>query len=388
MNILDYKEDLMKLKESFQQSTGANLMPLLADKTEEEYIPDYEQLKEEEIYKDIESRSVKVSIVEKIEGDFKKKIPHNVNLNGLCFKYFIDGSVRSLRILDGIEGNNRFPIVISQVGAVSLERENKNLKLNVFNSSIYLLIPLCILSDTLRSNIEKRFERASIKIEDPLYRRDIGTCESELKQDYIQIRNRASRRAKDLMADIEKIVLLETIKNINKSNEYILLDGSLFTPLKEARIHRDDLSNVVGVSKSFSLKPLLLLQEYLNRDDLIEKVFSLEEGERTNAFELHIENTWVVTWFQRIRPRNKVNSPLEGIVKVEVVPKNYDKKDELFSTGIYWDAIAKLVYDERFPIPYHEDRWYSLLYPIYMCERYLKSSFLSFEVLKGLIINT
>jgi len=120
----------------------------------------------------------------------------------------------------------------------------------------------------------------------------------------------------------------------------------------------------------------------------------LEEGERTGAIELHIDRDWVVTWYQRIRPPEQVESPLDGIVKVEThfldypackSPNDQRRLDpKVKDWSAIWDAIANIVYSERMPVPFHEERWHSLLYPIYCCEQLLKSSFLSIEVLRGL----
>ena len=130
------------------------------------------------------------------------------------------------------------------------------------------------------------------------------------------------------------------------------------------------------------MNPLVATELSFNRSDCIQQMVNLKEGERTSAIELHIQRDWVVTWYQRIRPRSRVESPLDGIVKVETHFLDYpacESENELRQLeekwSEVWDEIANTVYAERFPIPFHEQRWHTLLYPINCCERLLKSSF-------------
>ena len=152
-----------------------------------------------------------------------------------------------------------------------------------------------------------------------------------------------------------------------------------------------NLKHIIGVSKSFSMRPLILIGKHRNQSDCVSQLFQLKEGERTNAIELHSQGVWVVTWYQRIRPRDRVSSPLDGIVKIETHFSDYPVHESKKSTRRFtkdwsqvWDDIANAIYAERFPIPFHEQRWHALLYPVNCCERILKSSFLSKEVMQGL----
>jgi hypothetical protein len=65
--------------------------------------------------------------------------------------------------------------------------------------------------------------------------------------------------------------------------------------LKEAQLSENKLQRVIGISKSFSMRPLILMEKFLNRRDCLKQLVNLEEGERTGAIELHIDPDWVVT---------------------------------------------------------------------------------------------
>lgn len=296
--------------------------------------------------------------------------------------YFVDGSVRSVRTCDGIAGNSVFPIVVSQVGAASIRRNGTRLDTYEVSTEVLLLLPLSLIPDTIRNRLKSHVKK--IRLEDTL---DKGDTE----RDYANLRTRATRRARLIMAKSEGKVVKKCLDN-SACKDYIILDGSLFGLIKEAQIVNTD--RVVGVSKSFSMRPLLLAQRAVNSNTFVRKITELNEGERTFAFELHIDNDWVITWYQRIRPRGRVNAPLDGIVKVEVRPQEYKprgspndrRSDDRKWTDYtdYYNQVAKCVYEERFPVPYHEERWHALLYPVYCCEKVLKSSFFSVEVLRGL----
>ncbi|MEM2941764.1 MAG: hypothetical protein QW304_09495 [Thermoproteota archaeon] len=389
------RDSFRKVGEAFAEVQGARLIPSFSLTSEEEYAPDPEQRDEERRLdlKDTWVRDAETTPSESFTRDFRQA-SGDFNLN-----YFVDGSVRSVRALDGVEGNFVFPIVIGQIGAASITRNDNTEPIkHLLEMDIVLLIPLSKLSDTLRLQLNRQFASTILadKIHDPLHRRDAsGVDHYDEERDYAELRSRAARRAKDLMAGIERKVLEQCVNSLSKDEtQLVVIDGSLFSPLKEAQMPEDKIHRVIGVSKSFSMTPLILMEQYLNRNDCIRRLVNLREGERTDAIELHIDPDWVITWYQRIRPQEQVESPLDGIVKVETHFADYpacqsrNVKRRLSSTrknwSEVWDAIANVIYSERMPVPFHEDRWHALIYPIYCCERLLKSSFLSVEVLRGL----
>lgn len=375
------RESFRKVSKAFEKVEGAQLIPSFSPVSEEEYTPDPEQ-KDEEMRLDLRGTWVREA-ESKPSSTFLRDFRHVES--EFFLKYFVDGSVRSIRTLDGVEGNFIFPIVVGQIGAASITRNEQAQPVkHLFETDIILLIPLSKLSDTLRNQLENQLVGTILKLEDTL---DHG----EDIREYSELRARAARRAKYLMAKKERQVIEKCVNSLTDGNQLVIMDGSLFTLFKEAQVHEDKIYRVIAVSKSFSIRPLILMEQYLNRRDCIRQLINLKEGERTDAIELHIDPHWVVTWYQRIRPPEQVESPLDGIVKVEVHFANYpackspnERRNFNGDWSTLWDKIAYSVYAERMPVPFHEERWHALLYPIYCCERLLKSSFLSIEALYGL----
>jgi hypothetical protein len=104
----------------------------------------------------------------------------------------------------------------------------------------------------------------------------------------------------------------------------------------------------------------------------------LEFGERTpvlhstdksNRYEYGV-------WFVRIRKAHKGN-PLEGIIKVEKMALKEDKERDGFETNLI-DNISVSLISERNPTCHGKDeRWANHLYPIYLTEKMVKTSFMS-----------
>jgi hypothetical protein len=82
-------------------------------------------------------------------------------------------------------------------------------------------------------------------------------------------------------------------------------------------------------------------------------------------------------WYMRIRPREKMTNPLQGVIKVECYAIGIDEKERgLDSDRI--NTISTHLLRERNVTPYNQDlRWATHLYPIYQAESFIKASFLS-----------
>lgn len=372
------REGIEEFARAFRQTGDAELLFAFSPMLEEEFSP-LPEVRDEDSRLDAAGKDKTwVAPAEPIKSPEDLVRDFTGSSSDFTVSYFVDGSVRSVRTCDGIAGNNVFPIVVSQVGAASVHRNGTRLSVHEVSTEVLLLLPLSLMPDTIRNRLNSV---KKVKLEDTL---DQGDSE----RDYTNLRARATRRARLVMAKLEGEVVKKCL-NDDTCEDHIVLDGSLFGLIKEAQI--GNIHRVVGVSKSFSMRPPLLAQKLVNSKTLVEKITKLNEGERTFAFELHIDNDWVVTWYQRLRPRDRVGAPLDGIVKVEVRPKGYeprrspdDRRKVDPKWTYYYNQVAKCVYEERFPVPYHEERWHVLLYPVYCCEKVLKSSFLSVEVLRGL----
>lgn len=113
----------------------------------------------------------------------------------------------------------------------------------------------------------------------------------------------------------------------------------------------------------------------------------MEFGHRTPVFKAG-EDVFTDTlgvWYLRIRNRLAMTSPLEGVIKVEVLARNQRERDNGLDGGRI-DTLSSYILSERNVTPYGSDsRWANHLYPIFLTESYLKSGFMSDVTFKRLL---
>lgn len=159
------------------------------------------------------------------------------------------------------------------------------------------------------------------------------------------------------------------------TDSMIILDGSLEF-INKPKLIEETFRHVVGVAKSFNSNLKELLKR---RDQEIGTILStLEFGERTPVFKIETNQLTIGAWYLRIRHREYMRSPMDGIIKVEKVAlKSENEHLDGIDTGLI-DNISMSLINERLPTCYGSDsRWASHLYPIYLTEKFLKSSFKS-----------
>ncbi len=133
--------------------------------------------------------------------------------------------------------------------------------------------------------------------------------------------------------------------------------------------------NVLGLSKTF--RPSFTVGKSKLKQDVGSLASSLNFGERTSTFKTIDSDKAVGMWYLRIRDRVMMHDPLQGVVKVECYAID-DEDRELGFDGECIDNLSWLIFRERNVTPYGADmRWASHIYPIYLAETYLKSSFMS-----------
>jgi hypothetical protein len=193
------------------------------------------------------------------------------------------------------------------------------------------------------------------------------------------------------MQILELKTIREMISNhVIREERMLVKDGGLQyrdTKIKDLNLSKDDLvqlRNVIGLAKTF--KPNMTLGQGRGRQDLGNLTKGLDWKQRTTVISPNKDEvTTHGWWYLRLRPRDKVYSPLQGIVKIEVFA-SAEEKDNDGITEARADTVSSYVLQERNVTPYNADtRWASHIYPIYLAETYLRSSFLSHERFKALI---
>ena len=314
----------------------------------------------------------------------RKKVP---DVSRSMFRYFLDGSQRSYRVIDASFDRRYLPICAGQIGVAILERlEDKRLLVRRDLTKIENIIAVPNLidednSEDLESKINKEID-SKFQFRIVRYKYDINEDSDP------------GDKGRAMIIHEMQMLELKTIRemiNMNLINKYHMLvkDGGLQyreAKIKNLNLTKDDLvqlRNVIGLAKTFN--PNITLGRGRGREDLGNLVKNLEWKERStvicnNKDEL-TPHGW---WYLRLRPIDKIYSPLQGIVKIEIFATGMEKEDGISEARA--DTISSYVFLERNVTPFNADtRWASHIYPIYLTEMYLKSSFLSQNRFKALI---
>jgi len=291
------------------------------------------------------------------------------------FKYFLDGSRRTYKVVDFASTDGKYlPIVAAQLGtAVSLRENNtiKNLRLTKLN---VLALPdrLGGEFDKIKSEITS-VEKNRIKIDRVLKYRHQANMDRPPE-------NLAIAKIQSEMLDEEIVLVNEMVtSNILKTNQMLIIDGSLqytnIEPGQEYIFH-----NVIGISKSFNPNLQGILRTKTKEIGFY--LTSLRYGERTPVYQYQPDSgrrikSTIGAWYLRIRKRENTSGPLEGIIKVEKIATTDTEKEDGFESDLI-DEISRAILLER-NVTCHgkDDRWANHLYPIYLTELYIKSNFLS-----------
>jgi hypothetical protein len=184
------------------------------------------------------------------------------------------------------------------------------------------------------------------------------------------------------MHQLEIEILIDMVRsNALDTGKMLIVDGPLQFYAEDTRKadFADLFYNVVGVSKSFN--PLLPISERIRGGTQIgTMLINLEFGERTPVFFKRNERGRVFgCWYLRIRRKADVRSPMEGIIKVEKMAN----EDDIIREGldsVVVDNLSRSLIAEGSPTCHgKDDRWPAHLYPVYLTETMVKTSFMSDE---------
>ena len=291
------------------------------------------------------------------------------------FAFFMDGSRRTYKIGDIILDKTRiFPVVVAQVCAGSTYRgEDKKIKKHLMqNKNLMLLssrLPNADFAD-LKIRICKSEQAKNLKLDIIQYRYEKG-------RDIVPV-NAAIAKANSEMHGLEINILQQMVNSGVLDNDHMLIvDGPLQFIKEDDRSDEfaDLFYSVVGVSRTFDT--MLPMSEHSKGGKQIgTRLLQLEYGERTPVFRrVNSKSRVYGSWYLRIRPRNRVKSPLEGIIKVEKMATREDLDNGGFDTDVI-DNLSRSLLEEGIPTCHgNDERWAAHLYPVYLTETMVKSSF-------------
>jgi len=297
----------------------------------------------------------------------KKRIPE---IGASMFRYFLDGSQRSHRVIDASFGNRYLPICAGQIGVAVLERANSGRlvpRRDLTCIENILAVPN-VLDEENASDLENKIN--NVMPENQAFR--IVRYDHQSKSD----KDPGDLGRAMIIHEMQKLEL-RTIKKMIRNNtiyntRILVKDGGLQyrdTKIKDLELTKDDLvqlRNIIGLAKTF--KPNMTLGKGRGRQDLGNLTKGLNWKERTTVISPNKgESTTHGWWYVRLRPREKAYSPLQGIVKIEVFATGTEKDDGISEARA--DTISGYVLQERNVTPYKADtRWASHIYPIYLAE--------------------
>nr|VFK10638.1 MAG: hypothetical protein BECKLPF1236A_GA0070988_1004113 [Candidatus Kentron sp. LPFa]VFK26738.1 MAG: hypothetical protein BECKLPF1236C_GA0070990_1003815 [Candidatus Kentron sp. LPFa] len=310
------------------------------------------------------------------------------NHGGSFFRYFLDGSQRSWRVINASIRGHYLPFCAGQVGVAVIKRDDNGMFSPVRSLTTVrnvLAVPNLIDKD---------------EIPDIAGKINAGLAENQ----HFTIVRYTPKDGKD-PGDLGRAMIIdemqrEELRTIRRMIEQNLIgdramlakDGGLqyrkdkrdqeLNPLKDDVIQ---LRNVIGLAKTF--KPELIVGKGRKRQSLGNLTKGLQWKERTTVikpFPVGNQKAEYGWWYLRLRPTDWMYSPLQGVIKIEVFAMGKEKEEGI-SQGRA-DTLSSYVLAERNATPYKADaRWATHIYPIYLTETYLRASFLSHTRFKSLI---
>jgi hypothetical protein len=296
----------------------------------------------------------------KLIGEAEADIP-------TILRYFLDGSRKTYKVADIIFQGRYLPLIAGQIGVGVIERKDdyKTLaplrKYCTFKN--VLALPDVIPENDLRELEKDINEKSVINIDLIRYKLEEGKDPVDL----------GVAKINSVMQDEEiKTVLSMSKDHLLSSEKILVIDGPLRFR-KEFDIVQ--FRNVVGLSKSF--RPTFKVGKGSRYRDVGSLTFRLDFGERTSVYRISDDTKVIGTWYIRMRKRDLMSNPLQGILKMERYAIDPTEKENGLDSIII-DNISSFILRERNVTPYGKDvRWASHIYPIYMAETYIKNSFMS-----------
>ncbi|MBN1638414.1 MAG: hypothetical protein JW866_05580 [Ignavibacteriales bacterium] len=290
------------------------------------------------------------------------------------FRFFLDGSRRTYKIVDFASTDNKFlPIIAGQIGTGICQRKQGKLKKYKIVTQNVLTVPDRIggQMDELAKELSKTTVHG-IKID------------RVLKYQYSKnpdrpFENLAIAKIQFEMLKMEIDLVSEMVNSKDLSTDKMLIiDGSL----QHSGINEKNeyiFENVIGISKNFNPHLDNLLKT--KRKEIGNYLTELQYGERTPVYKYDAQKKGrsisIGAWYLRIRQKKYSKNPLDGVIKIEKMATTQKEKASGLSTDLV-DEISSAIIAERNVTCYgKDDRWANHIYPIFLTEQYLKSNFVS-----------
>lgn len=332
--------------------------------------------------------------------------------------YFLDGIQRTswVKYVPILKTGERIPLSVGQVAATILKRGDRHLQAitKYLKKKFAIFLPLEFMQEATDLHYIKEFTSGGLPYigrnfeyrdtsYDPAPVREDGKVvyeeqgnekheripTRELRKNLTDInffRNLARRWNRRHRALIEQELHDNFARDFasentkEKTHKFLVIDGTI------TDVRGPVLQYAMGISKSFNTR-FLSVKEH-------NKVLQLKQFHRSPVFmlgkppdESSLESGGsphdIVTfsgkrasWYMRLRT-TKYCLPTWGLLRVELLPDvlpNRGSADLWAEEDTrFVDAITQAILRERLPTSFPDKRWHNLLYPIFMCEQYLRN---------------
>ena len=294
------------------------------------------------------------------------------------FRFFLDGSLRTYRWGEKVEGGMSFPVIVTEVGCAVVFRDDGGfVSRRVFRRRLCLLLPPTPpVSDDMANELlayaPPTTDRGGLGVE----------VVRLAKEKHVgDLRNALLGKARSVMHELE----VEVAGSIQLDpGTWLIIDGAIRKGLFMS------LRHTIGLAKSFSRKPLFVFPPSRRAIDTVALLRGMPVGARSPVFvpsarmQTHDSpaGAGVASWYVRLRSPTVQGDPLHGIVKVDYIVDGEWMPDR---DGPLVDRLSRALLSERSVSPYPTPRWATHIYPIFCAETYLKSSLLSPVIMRGLM---
>lgn len=293
-----------------------------------------------------------------------------------CFRLFLDGASRITFLGTLVDGARATPVVLAQVGACALER-NDDGSLHVRHRDVRLCLVLDRKSLTNRAweRLELAATAAGIEVVDSAEKTEY--TDNEAHGSTKEPRSRAAHVANWEMRKLELDVLRQVLGD-RPEGSWLVLDGSLGKEFRQAEFP----DGFLGVIKNFTKEVLFELpggRGATKQVDLHTLIAKLPVAHRTAVFGR--PDGRVAFWYVRLRGPIELDYPLMGVVKVEVPLR----AGEYLDSDLVNRLSRCLVAERTVAAPGRDPRWHAHLYPIHLAERAIRTAFVSHTVLRAAV---
>jgi hypothetical protein len=292
------------------------------------------------------------------------------------FRLFLDGASRITFLGTLVDGARATPVVLAQIGACALERDDDgSLRVRERRTRLCLVVDKKSLTARAWERLKETAGDAGIEAIDSAEKTEY--TDNEAHGSTKEPRSRAAHVANWHMRLLELDVLRDVLPE-RPEGSWLVIDGSLGKEFRQA----DEPEGFLGVIKNFTKEVLFELpggRGATRQVDLHTLIAKLPVASRTAVFGR--PDGRVAFWYVRLRGPIELDYPLMGVLKVEVPLR----AGEYLESELVDRLSRCLVAERTVAAPGRDPRWHAHLYPIHLAERAIRTAFVSHTVLRAAV---